>query len=68
MILLGKYGKDIPKTWDQLIETAAYIRDQEREQGNTDFDPFLGIFSRMYYIIFNNNNNYNNNNNIKNCL
>jgi len=44
-VLLGKHGRDIPKTWDQLIDTAVYIRDQEKAQGNTDFDPFLGIFS-----------------------
>jgi len=45
--LLKKYGKEIPKTWDQLIETAIYIRDQERDlYNNTSFEPFLGGFSR----------------------
>jgi len=47
LILLKKYEKEIPKTWDQLIDTAMYIRDQERDlYNNTDFDPFHGIFSR----------------------
>ncbi len=56
----------MPKTWNQLIETAIYIRDQERNlNSNTDLEPFLGIFSGMklygtikhthiyiYFIIF----------------
>jgi len=46
-ILLDKYEKEIPKTWDQLIETAEFIRDQEKDlYNNTDFDPYIGGFSR----------------------
>jgi len=44
--LLKKYGKEIPKTWDQLINTAVYIRDQEKKlYNNTSFEPFVGGFS-----------------------
>ena len=50
-ILLNKHNKEIPKTWNQLIETAVYIRDQEKELfNNTSFDPFLGIFSGIVLI------------------
>jgi len=29
--LLGKYSKTIPKTWDELIDTAQYIMDREKK-------------------------------------
>jgi len=31
---LTKYEKDVPKTWDELIETAEYILKREREENN----------------------------------
>jgi len=31
-ILLNKYGKQIPKTWDELIDTAQYILQKEKEE------------------------------------
>ncbi len=34
--LLEKYGKPVPKTWEELTETAAFIQDKEREGGNSD--------------------------------
>jgi len=33
--LLTKYGKDIPKTWDELMSTSKYIYDEEKKQNNT---------------------------------
>lgn len=34
--LLEKYGKPVPKTWQELTETAAFIQDKERAAGNPD--------------------------------
>ena len=34
--LLDKYGKPVPKTWDEMAETAKFIQDKEREAGNKD--------------------------------
>ena len=31
-VLLDAYGKEIPKTWDELIDTARYIIQQEKEK------------------------------------
>jgi len=33
--LLTKYGKEVPKTWDELIETGKYIYDEEKNKNNT---------------------------------
>ncbi len=32
--LLEKYGKEVPKTWDELHETAKFIQEEERKAGN----------------------------------
>ncbi|OUM64345.1 hypothetical protein PIROE2DRAFT_8898 [Piromyces sp. E2] len=34
--LLKQYNKNIPKTWDELLETASYIYKKEKEKGNND--------------------------------
>ncbi|MCQ2005951.1 ABC transporter substrate-binding protein [Rhizobium sp. NRK18] len=34
--LLEKYGMDVPKTWEELTETAKKIQDGERAAGNKD--------------------------------
>ena len=34
--LLEKYNKPVPKTWDELAETAKYIQTKEREAGNKE--------------------------------
>jgi len=36
---LTKYNKQIPKTWDELMETARYICKKEKEDKNVDFKP-----------------------------
>jgi len=47
---LNKYNKEIPKTWDQLIETAQYIMEQERiENKNSHLYGYNGLFSDSKY-------------------
>jgi len=52
-ILLEKYDKPIPKTWDELIETAKYIMEQENDPQliayNGLFDGKYLIFNIIYY-------------------
>ena len=43
--LLGKYNKEIPKTWDQLKETGKYILNEElRINNNTELTIYNGLF------------------------
>eukprot|EP00833_Pecoramyces_ruminatium_P007420 jgi/Orpsp1_1/1181452/evm.model.c7180000077258.1 len=42
--LLNKYEKDIPKTWDELIETGKFILTKEQEDGNIDLVVYNGLF------------------------
>eukprot|EP00833_Pecoramyces_ruminatium_P004949 jgi/Orpsp1_1/1178981/evm.model.c7180000067457.3 len=44
MYLLNKYGKTIPKTWDELIETGKYILQNENSNGNYDIIGYNGLF------------------------
>lgn len=39
--LLEKYGKPVPKTWDELAATAKEIQDKERAAGNKDMWGFV---------------------------
>ena len=39
--LLEKYGKEPPKTWAELAETAREIQDKEREAGNAQMNGFV---------------------------
>jgi trehalose/maltose transport system substrate-binding protein len=39
--LLEKYGKSVPKTWDELAATAQEIQDGERAAGNPDMWGFV---------------------------
>ena len=39
--LLEKYGKAVPKTWDELAATAKEIQDAERAAGNPDMQGFV---------------------------
>ena len=41
---LTKYEKDVPKTWDELIETAEYILKREREENNPELICYNGLF------------------------
>ena len=39
--LLEKYGAAVPKTWDEMAETAKMIMEKEREAGNSDMWGFV---------------------------
>ncbi|KAL6631525.1 periplasmic binding protein-like II, partial [Neocallimastix sp. 'constans'] len=46
-MLLSKYEKEIPKTWDELIETSKYIFDVEKNNfNNTNLITFNGLFNK----------------------
>jgi len=48
MPLLRKYNKEIPKTWDDLIDTAKFIIKKEKEIGNEDIIGYNGLFPGNY--------------------
>jgi len=41
---LKKYGKESPKTWDELIETAEYIIKEEKDKYNNEIIGYNGLF------------------------
>ncbi|ORY81696.1 hypothetical protein LY90DRAFT_500086 [Neocallimastix californiae] len=41
---LNKYKKEIPKTWDELINTGKYILNEEKKLNNSDFIAYNGFF------------------------
>ncbi|ORY41493.1 periplasmic binding protein-like II [Neocallimastix californiae] len=43
---LNKYKKPVPKTWEELLKIGKYIQDQEKNNNNTDFLAYNGLFSR----------------------
>jgi len=43
---LTKYEKDIPKTWDELIETTEYIMKREHEENNFDLVGYSGLMPK----------------------
>ena len=46
IIYLNKYGKKVPTTWDELLDTAEYILKSERENyNNTSILGFNGLFT-----------------------
>ncbi|KAL6591196.1 hypothetical protein U3516DRAFT_805682 [Neocallimastix sp. 'constans'] len=42
MKYLNKYNKDVPKTWDELIETSKYIVNEEKKINNTNLLGYNG--------------------------
>ncbi|KAL6635675.1 hypothetical protein U3516DRAFT_529780, partial [Neocallimastix sp. 'constans'] len=44
-ILLNKYNKTIPKTWNELVNTSKYILEQEKKLNNTDLIAYNGLFN-----------------------
>ncbi|ORX51096.1 hypothetical protein BCR36DRAFT_397296 [Piromyces finnis] len=50
-VLLEKYNKTIPQTWNQLIDTASYILEEEKKIGNNDLIGYLGYFPESEGII-----------------
>jgi len=47
-LFLLKYRKDIPKTWDELIETSQYILEEERKLNNTEFVAYNGLLNGIH--------------------
>ncbi|OUM61738.1 hypothetical protein PIROE2DRAFT_12195, partial [Piromyces sp. E2] len=43
--LLKKYNKKIPKTWNELVETAKYILKEETKHNNTELMAYNGLFT-----------------------
>lgn len=39
--LLEKYDRPVPRTWDEMTDTAAYIQQREREEGNRGIWGFV---------------------------
>jgi len=48
--LLSKYGKEVPKTWDELISTAKDILKKERELNNTELIGYNGMANGIKQI------------------
>eukprot|EP00833_Pecoramyces_ruminatium_P014442 jgi/Orpsp1_1/1188474/evm.model.d7180000065132.1 len=44
MKYLNMYGKEVPKTWDDLIETSEFILKKERLKNNTSLIGYNGLF------------------------
>ena len=42
---LYEYNKEVPKTWDELIDTGKFILDEEIKKNNTEFIAYNGLFS-----------------------
>jgi len=47
-ILLNKYGKPIPKTWDELKEISNYIYEREN---NSTLIRYNGLFESKYLFL-----------------
>ncbi|ORX80961.1 periplasmic binding protein-like II [Anaeromyces robustus] len=41
---LKKYNKEIPKTWNELLEIGKYIKEEEAKQNNGDLTIYNGLF------------------------
>jgi len=48
MELFNKYHKEVPKTWDELIETGKYIYNEELKDGNNDLMIYSGSLTSKY--------------------
>ncbi|ORX72573.1 hypothetical protein BCR32DRAFT_250021 [Anaeromyces robustus] len=52
-VLLDKYNKTIPKTWDELIETGKEIIEKEKAYNNTELVGYNGFMYVHYLTKFN---------------
>jgi len=43
--LLEKYNKQVPKTWDELLETGDYILKEEKKLNNTELIAYNGLYT-----------------------
>jgi len=48
--LLEKYNKNVPKTWDELLDTAKFILSEEKKHNITDIVGYNGLFTELNYI------------------
>jgi len=48
-MLLNKYNRKVPETWDQLLETAKYIKEEEKKLNNTEIIGYNGLFSGLKF-------------------
>ena len=46
--LKKKYNKDVPKTWNDIMEIGKYILEEERKLNNTDLIGYNGLFSGKF--------------------
>jgi len=49
-MILDKYNKTVPKTWDELIDTCEYI--MEKEKNDTELICYNGFFDGIYFFFF----------------
>ena len=49
---LNKYNKDIPTTWDKLLEVGKTIYRQELKNGNKNIIGYNGLFPGIYIYIY----------------
>jgi len=49
MVLLEKYQREIPQTWDELKDTSKYILTEELKNNNTELMAYNGLFDSKYY-------------------
>jgi len=49
--LLKKYGKSVPKTWEELMKTSKYIVDEEKKENN-EYLRYNGLFNGKIYFNF----------------
>jgi len=43
-IYLQRYNMEVPRTWDQLIDTTSYILSEEQKRGNKDLTGYTALF------------------------
>jgi len=39
---LEKYGRTVPQTWEELIETSLYIKEKENDPNFIAYNGFMG--------------------------
>ena len=49
---LNKYSKEVPKTWEELIDTSKYILNEEKRFNNTNIVPYNGLFCCKNIFIY----------------
>ncbi|ORX87619.1 hypothetical protein BCR32DRAFT_147409 [Anaeromyces robustus] len=50
-ILLDRYNKSVPKTWDELILTSKEILNEEKKLNNTNLIAYNGLVNEIQLIL-----------------